>query len=56
MMMMVVVGQQLFGLLTVSCLLQGPPGSKGERGERVSQETLDHLLVSGLSPGPTELI
>lgn len=51
---MIVMCQMLFEFLTALCLLQGPIGSKGERGERVSEEALDHLLdyllLSGLPP------
>lgn len=28
--------EPVFDLFIASCLLQGPPGSKGEKGERVS--------------------
>lgn len=37
--------QMLFDFLMSLFLLQGPPGSKGERGERVSEKPLDNFLV-----------
>lgn len=35
---MLLMCQMPLDVLTALCLLQGPPGGKGERGERVSEE------------------
>lgn len=37
--------EPVFHLFIASCLLQGPPGSKGEKGERVSGSRRFGLLL-----------
>lgn len=42
--------EPVFHLFIASCLLQGPPGSKGEKGERVSGSTPGEMIQTSYSP------